>query len=41
MFDASRTIAFAEVREKLEKLFSETSLEDLELIWKDKGQIFL
>ena len=41
MFDASRTIAFAEVKEKLEKHFSETSLEDLELIWKDKGRIFL
>ena len=41
MFDASRTIAFEEVRGKLEKLFSEISLEDLELIWKDKGQIFL
>ena len=41
MFDASRTIAFAEVREKLDKHFSETNLEDLELIWKDKGPIFL
>ena len=41
MFDACRTIAFEEVRGKLEKLFSETSLEDLELIWKDQGQIFL
>ncbi len=40
MFDASRTIAFAEVKEKLEKHFSETNLEDLELLWKDEGRIF-
>jgi hypothetical protein len=36
MFDAFRTIAFVQVWEKLETLFYETNLDELELIWKDK-----
>ena len=35
MFDGSRTIALDNLREKLERLFSESNLDEFDLIWKD------